>query len=66
MEKGIVMSKVNKYLTKYREYMRLDQNSQESDRGDALWDKLDKMWNRMSPDEQDRVCDTLERDHEKD
>jgi len=59
------MSKVTKYLTKYREYMRLDQNSQESDRGDALWDKLNKMWNRMSSEDRDHVCDTLERDCEK-
>lgn len=57
------MSKVQKYLRKHREYMKLDRDTQESLRGDALWDQLDKIWKRLSPEEHDEVCDTLERDN---
>lgn len=58
------MSKVQKYLRKHREYMKLDRDTQESLRGDALWDQLDKIWKRLTPIEHDEVCDILERDNE--
>ena len=56
------MSKVQKYLRKHREFMRLDRDTQENQRGDALWGQLDKIWRRLTPEEHDQVCDILERD----
>lgn len=55
------MSKVNKYCKLYRELLQMSQRDQESPKGDILYDKLDRAWAKLTPEEREKINKTENR-----